>query len=71
MFVMEVTEAERDQIINGRIEAARKSEIDGCAVVIKNALQTIKDLKGKVYVVAPKNSPIIDITASNIRITAK
>lgn len=71
MFIMEVTEAERDQIINDRIEAARKSEIEGCALVIKNTLQTILDLKGKVYVVAPKNSPIIEITASNIRISAK
>ena len=71
MFLMEVTEAERDQIIKDRIEATRRSEIEGCAVIIKNALQTIADLKGKVYVTVPKNSPIAEITASNIRISAK
>ena len=71
MLIMEVTEAERDQIIKDRIEAARKGEIEDCAAIIRNALQRIADLKGEVYVLTHRNTPFVDITASNIRVTAK
>lgn len=47
--VMEVTQEEREKILNERIESARRAEIDECIEVIKRALGRIGQLGGSVY----------------------
>lgn len=71
MVIMEVTEAEREQIIRDRVEAARKGEIEDCSAIIKNALRRVADLKGEAYILVQRDCVFAEITASNIRIGSK
>lgn len=47
--IMEITEAEKEKILQDRIETARKAEIDECVEIIKHALERIDGLGGSVY----------------------
>lgn len=48
--IMEITEAEKEKILQDRIEAARRAEIDECTEIIRRALDRVKSLGGVVYV---------------------